>query len=171
MTNTVKNMGKLQVTTPSEREIAMTRIFDAPRSLVFDAWTKPELLKRWLGVRGGWTFAVCEVDLRVGGSYRFVWRGPTGAEMGMGGVYREIVRPERLVATERFDEPWYEGDALDTTTFVERGGGKTTATTTVRYASQEVRDAVLKTPMLTGVAESYDKMAEELASRVGQGVQ
>jgi uncharacterized protein YndB with AHSA1/START domain len=170
MTNTVKNMGKLQVTTPSEREIAMTRVFDAPRNLVFDAWTKPELLKRWLGVRGGWTFAVCEVDLRVGGSYRFVWRGPTGAEMGMGGVYREIVRPERLVATERFDEPWYEGDALDTTTFVERGG-KTTAMTTVRYASQEVRDAVLKTPMLTGVAESYDKMAEVLASRVGQGVQ
>jgi uncharacterized protein YndB with AHSA1/START domain len=170
MTDTVKNMGKLQVTTPSEREIAMTRVFDAPRNLVFDAWTKPELLKRWLGVRGGWTFAVCEVDLRVGGSYRFVWRGPTGAEMGMGGVYREIVRPERLVATEKFDEPWYEGDALDTTTFVERGG-KTTATTTVRYASQEVRDAVLKTPMLTGVAESYDKMAEVLASRVGQGVQ
>jgi uncharacterized protein YndB with AHSA1/START domain len=170
MRNTAKNMGKLQVTTPSEREIAMTRVFDAPRSLVFDAWTKPELLKRWLGVRGGWTFAVCEVDLRVGGSYRFVWRGPTGAEMGMGGVYREIVRPERLVATEKFDEPWYEGDALDTTTFVERGG-KTTATTTVRYASQEVRDAVLKTPMLTGVAESYDKMAEVLASRVGQGVQ
>ena len=169
MTDTVKNMGKLQVTTPSEREIAMTRVFDAPRNLVFDAWTKPELLKRWLGVRGGWTFAVCEVDLRVGGSYRFVWRGPTGAEMGMGGVYREIVRPERLVATEKFDEPWYEGDALDTTTFVERGG-KTTATTTVRYASQEVRDAVLKTPMLTGVAESYDKMAEVLASRVGQGV-
>ena len=68
MTNTAKNMGKLQVTTPSEREIAMTRVFDAPRSLVFDAWTKPELLKRWLGVRGGWTFAVCEVDLRVGGA-------------------------------------------------------------------------------------------------------
>ena len=169
MTNTVENFGKLQVTTPSDREIAMTRVFDAPRGLVFDAWTKPELLKRWLGVRGGWTFAVCEVDLKVGGSYRFVWRGPTGAEMGMGGVYREIVRPERLVATEKFDEPWYEGEALDTTTFVERGG-KTTATTTVRYASREVRDAVLKTPMLTGVAESYDKMAEVLASRVGQGV-
>jgi len=169
MTNTVKNIGTLEVTTPSERKIAMTRVFDAPRSLVFDAWTKPELLKRWLGVRGGWTFAVCEVDLRVGGAYRFVWRGPTGAEMGMGGVYREIVRPDRLVATEKFDEPWYEGEALDTTTFVERGG-KTTATTTVLYASREVRDAVLKTPMLTGVAESYDKMAELLASRVGQGV-
>ena len=169
MTNTVKNLGKLQVTTPSEREIAMTRVFDAPRGLVFDAWTKPELLKRWLGVRGGWTFAVCEVDLRVGGAYRFVWRGPTGTEMGMGGIYREIVRPERLVATEKFDEAWYEGDALDTTTFVERGG-KTTATTTVLYASRAVRDSVLQTPMLTGVAESYDKMAEVLASRVGQGV-
>jgi uncharacterized protein YndB with AHSA1/START domain len=169
MKDTVKNLGKLQVTTPSDREIAMTRVFDAPRSLVFDAWTKPELLKRWLGVRGGWTFAVCEVDLRVGGAYRFVWRGPTGAEMGMGGIYREIVRPERLVATEKFDEAWYEGEALDTTTFVERGG-KTTATTTVLYTSRAVRDSVLQTPMLTGVAESYDKMAEVLTSRVGQAV-
>ena len=155
--------GKLEITTPSEREIAMTRAFDAPRSLVFDAWTRPELLKRWLGVRGGWTFAVCEVDLRVGGAYRFVWRGPKGNEMGMGGVYREIVRPERLVATEKFDDPWYEGEALDTTVFVEKDG-KTTATTTVRYASQEVRDAVLRTPMATGVAESYDKLDEVLAS-------
>lgn len=169
MKDTVKNLGKLQVTTPSDREIAMTRVFDAPRGLVFDAWTRPELLKRWLGVRGGWTFAVCEVDLRVGGAYRFVWRGPTGAEMGMGGIYREVVRSERLVATEKFDEAWYEGEALDTTTFVERGG-KTTATTTVLYASRAVRDSVLQTPMLTGVAESYDKMAEVLASRVGQGV-
>jgi uncharacterized protein YndB with AHSA1/START domain len=169
MKDTVKNVGKLQISTPSDRELAMTRVFDAPRSLVFDAWTKPELLKRWLGVRGGWTFAVCEVDLKVGGSYRFVWRGPGGTEMGMGGVYREIVRPERLVATEKFDEAWYEGEALDTTTFVERGG-KTTATTTVLYASRAVRDSVLQTPMLTGVAESYDKMAEVLSSRVGQGV-
>jgi uncharacterized protein YndB with AHSA1/START domain len=137
--------------------------------MVFDAWTKPELLKRWLGVRGGWTFAVCEVDLKVGGAYRFVWRGPNGAEMGMGGVYREIVRPERLVATEKFDEAWYEGEALDTTTFVEQGG-KTTATTTVLYPSREVRDAVLKSPMERGVAESYDKLAEVLGSRVGQAV-
>jgi uncharacterized protein YndB with AHSA1/START domain len=158
-----KNPGKLQVTTPSDREIAMTRVFDAPRSLVFDAWTKPELLKRWLGVRGGWSFAVCEVDLKVGGAYRFVWRGPDGAEMGMGGVYREVVRPERLVATEKFDDPWYEGEALDTTVFVGQGG-KTTVTTTVRYASREVRDAVLKSPMERGIAESYDKLAEYLAS-------
>jgi uncharacterized protein YndB with AHSA1/START domain len=165
----MKNIGKLQITTPSEREIAMTREFDAPRSLVFDAWTKPELLKRWLGVRGGWTFAVCEVDLRVGGAYRYVWRGPSGAEMGMGGVYREIVRPERIVASEKFDDPWYEGEAVDTMTFVERGG-KTTATTTVLYASKAVRDAVLKSPMESGVAESYDKLEEMLASTLAQEV-
>jgi uncharacterized protein YndB with AHSA1/START domain len=159
--STVKNVEKLQVTTPSDREIAMTRVFDAPRSLVFDAFTKPELLKRWLGVRGGWTFAVCEVDLKVGGKYRYVWRGPKGQEMGMGGVFREIARPERVVCTEKFDDPWYEGEALDTMTFVERSG-KTTATTTVLYASKAVRDAVLKSPMDKGVAESYDKLDEVL---------
>jgi uncharacterized protein YndB with AHSA1/START domain len=163
MKDSVRNVGKLQISTPSDREIAMSREFDAPPNLVFEAWTKPELIRRWLGVRGGWTFAVCEVDLRVGGKYRFVWRGPSGSEMGMGGVYREIVRPERLVATEKFDDPWYEGEALDTTTFVERGG-KTTATTTVRYASREVRDAVLKSPMEHGMAESLDQLARLLAS-------
>jgi uncharacterized protein YndB with AHSA1/START domain len=159
-----KHVGKLQVTTPSEREIAMTRVFDAPRALVWDALTKPELLKRWL-VRGGWTFPVCEVDLKVGGAYRYVWRGPTGTEMGMGGVFREIVKPERLVATEKFDDPWYEGEALDTTVLVEKDG-KTTVTTTVRYASRDVRDAVLKTPMERGMAENYDNLEELLASTV-----
>jgi uncharacterized protein YndB with AHSA1/START domain len=157
--------GALQITTPSEREIVMSRVFDAPRSLVFDAWTKPELLERWLGVRGGWSMVVCEVDLRVGGAYRFVWRGPDGAEMGMGGFYREIVRPERLVATESFDDPWYPGEALDTTVLVE-DGGKTTATTTVLYESEEIRDAVLESGMARGVAESYDVLAEYLASVV-----
>lgn len=160
----MKNAAKLQITTPSDRELAMIRSFDAPRGLVWDAWTKPELLKQWLGVRGGWTFAVCEVDLKVGGKYRYVWRGPSGAEMGMGGVFREVAKPERIVATEKFDESWYEGDAMDTTTFVERGG-KTTVTTTVRYASKAVRDAVLKSPMESGVAESYNKLDEVLASR------
>ena len=153
----------LQVTTPSDREIAMTRTFDAPRKLVFDAFTKPELIKRWLGVRGGWTMAVCEVDLRVGGKYRYVWRGPKGQDMGLGGVFREIVKPERIVATEAFDEPWYPGEAIDTTTFVERGG-KTTVTTTVLAPSKEVRDNVLKSGMTRGVAESYDQLDEVLAS-------
>lgn len=155
--------GKLALTTPSEREIAMTRLFDAPRRLVFDAWTKPELVKRWLGVRAGWTMPICEIDLKVGGTYRYVWRGPDGREMGMGGVFREIVRPERLVVTESFDESWYAGEAVDTTVLVERGG-KTTVTTTVFYESKEARDAVLTTPMARGVAESYDKLAELLAS-------
>ena len=163
MSDAVGHPGALRVTTPSDREIAMTRVFDAPRSRLFDAWTKPELLKRWLGARGGWSMVVCEVDLRVGSAYRFVWRGPDGAETGMRGLYREIVPPKRLVATEKFDEPWYEGEAVATTVFLEYGG-KTTATTTVRYASREVCEAVLKTPMARGVAESYDKLAELLPS-------
>jgi uncharacterized protein YndB with AHSA1/START domain len=154
---------KLQITTPSDREVAMTRTFDAPRRLVFDAFTKPELIKRWLGVRAGWTMPVCEVDLRVGGTYRYVWRGPKGNDMGMGGVFREIVAPERIVATEKFDDSWYAGEAVDTTVFVEQGG-KTTVTTTVRYESKEARDGVLATPMATGVAESYDTLAAYLAS-------
>jgi uncharacterized protein YndB with AHSA1/START domain len=159
----VKNAMKLQITTPSDREIAMTRAFDAPRDMVFDAWTKPELIKRWLGVFGGWKFVVCEVDLKVGGKYRYVWRGPGGEDLAKGGVYREIVRPERLVCTEKFDEPWYPGDAVDTTVFVEKSG-KTTVTTTVLYASREARDGVLKSPMEGGVAQSYDKLAEMLAA-------
>jgi uncharacterized protein YndB with AHSA1/START domain len=159
----MKNTGKLKVTTPSDREIAMTRVFDAPRRLVYDAWTKPELLKRWLGVFGGWTLDVCEIDLKVGGAYRYLWRGPDGVEMGMRGVYREIVLAERIVCTEVFDQPWYEGEAVDTLTFVEQGG-KTTATTTVLYASKAVRDAVLKSPMEQGVAAGYDKLEELLPS-------
>ncbi len=162
MTDSVKNTGTLQVTTPSDREIAMTRVFDAPRRLVFDAWTKPELLKRWLGVREGWSMVVCEVDLKVGGRYRFVWRkGADGPEIGTGGVHREIVAPERIIRTEAFDG--HPGEALDTTVFVEQGG-KTTVTTTMRCESQEIRDAWLKSGMTRGVGESYDKLDEYFAS-------
>jgi uncharacterized protein YndB with AHSA1/START domain len=168
MMKIVKDKGRLQVTTPSGREIAMTRVFAAPRTMVWDALTKPELVKRWLGVRAGWTLPVCEIDLRVGGSYRYLWRGPDGQEMGMGGVYREIVAPERMVATEVFDQKWYDGDALDTTVLVEKGG-KTTLTTTVLYASQKVRDAVLESPMKEGVGEGYDKLEEVLASIPARG--
>jgi len=157
----MKNTGTLKVTTPTDREIAMTRVFDAPRRMVFDAHTKPELVKRWLGVHRGWSLAVCEIDLRVGGAYRYVWRGPDRAEMGMGGVYRELVAPERIVATEAFDQSWYPGEAVSTITLVEQGG-KTTLTLTVRYESQEARDAVLKCPMEQGVAAGFDKLAELL---------
>jgi uncharacterized protein YndB with AHSA1/START domain len=151
----------LKVTTPSDREIAMSRVFDAPRDLVFDAYTKPELLKRWLGVQRGWTLAVCEIDLRVGGTYRYVWRGPDRPDMGMRGVFREVVRPGRIVATEKFDESWYPGEAESTMTLVEQGG-RTTLTLTVRYESQAARDAVLKTPMAEGVGAGFDTLAELL---------
>jgi len=148
--------GKLQISTPTDREIAMTRVFHAPRQLVFDAWTKPELLKRWLGVFGRWSLAVCEVDLRVGGRYRFIWRSATdGTEMGMGGEYTEVVPGERIVNTELFDDPWYPGGAEATTVFVEQGG-KTTVTNTIRYATKEARDGVLQSPMESGITASYD---------------
>jgi uncharacterized protein YndB with AHSA1/START domain len=158
------NSDKLQVTTPSDREIAMTRVFNAPRRLVFDALTKPELVKRWLLGPPGWSMPVCEIDLRVGGKYRYVWRQDSdGTDMGMGGVYREIVKPERIVATEKFDQAWYPGDAVGTVRLVEQGG-KTTLTQTVLYDSKETRDAVLKSPMESGVSASYDRLADVLAS-------
>ena len=160
----MKNAETLQVTAPGEREIVMTRGFDAPRQLVFDAHTKPELIKRWLLGPPGWSMPVCEIDLRVGGKYRYLWRHDrNGNEMGMGGLYREIVAPERIVHTERFDEAWYPGEALNTLVLVETGG-RTTLTQTVRYESREARDAVLKSGMESGVAASYERLADLLAS-------
>lgn len=157
--------GSLTITTPSDRELAMTRVFDAPRHLVFDAFTKPELLKQWLGAFGGWSLAVCEIDLRVGGAYRYEWR-KGDVRMGASGIYREISRPDRIVSTEQFDDPWYEGEAIGTLTFVERNG-KTTMTQTMQYQSKETRDAVLRSPMESGVTASYDKLAELLAAQKG----
>jgi uncharacterized protein YndB with AHSA1/START domain len=166
--------GSLQITAPTDREIVMTRTFGAPRTLVFDAFTKPELLQRWLSGAPGWEMVVCDIDLRVGGSYRWVWRREKAAaegsecgemiEMGMGGVYREIVPPERLVSTEKFDQSWYPGEAVGTIVLVERDG-KTTLTQTMLYESRAARDAVLASPMEEGVAASYDRLEELLASQ------
>ena len=156
----MKNTGTLKVTTPTDREIVLTRVFDAPRRLVFDAFTKPELLQRWFGPHG-WSMPVCEVDLRVGGTFRFVLRGPDGKEMGMRGVYREIVPPERSVHLESFDD--YPGESQVSAVFLEKDG-KTTMTAAILYPSREVRDAVIKSGMEHGAAESYDKLAELLAS-------
>jgi uncharacterized protein YndB with AHSA1/START domain len=158
----MKNVGKLTVTASGEREIVMTRSFNAPRNLVFEAFTKPELIRRWLLGPDGWTMPVCEVDLRVGGKYRYVWRKEKdGTEMGMGGVYREVVPNERIVNTEQFDQAWYPGEAIGTLELKEEGG-MTTVTQTVRYDSRETRDAVLKSPMESGVARSYDRLEEVL---------
>jgi uncharacterized protein YndB with AHSA1/START domain len=154
----------LKLTTPSDRELAMTRVFDAPRTLVFDAHTKPELVRRWLLGPPGWSMPVCEIDLRVGGKYRYVWRHDRdGTKMGMGGVYREIVAPERIVNTERFDDSWYPGEAVGTLVLIEQDG-KTTLTYTMHYESRAARDAVIKSNMETGVAASYDRLADLLAS-------
>lgn len=153
----------LTVTTPSDTEIAMTRSFDAPRALVFDAWTKPALLQRWMGSHAGWSWAECTVDLRVGGAYRFLWRGPHGAMLGMRGTYLEVAAPDRLVATEVFDEAWYEGAGQSTLVLTERDG-VTTCVNTVRYGSKEIRDAVLRSPMESGVAAGYDTLDAVFAS-------
>jgi len=159
----MKDDKTLKITALGDREIVMLRQFDAPRRLLFDAWTKPEQVKQWLLGPPGWSMPVCEIDLKVGGTYRYVWRKNDGTEMGMRGVYREVVRPERLVWTELFDEAWYTGESLITTSLAEEGG-RTTLTTTILYVSQEARDAVLKSGMERGVAASYDKLAELLAS-------
>jgi uncharacterized protein YndB with AHSA1/START domain len=117
---------EMTVTAAGELEIVMTRVFDAPRQMVFDAWTRPELVKRWLLGPDGWSMLVCEIDLRVGGKYRYVWRRDRdGKEMASGGVFREIVAPERIVNTERFEDPWYPGESVVTNEFVERGGRTT----------------------------------------------
>jgi len=160
----MKNSGTFNITAHGDREIVVTRVFDAPRRMVFDAYTKPQLLKQWLLGPDGWSMPVCEIDLRAGGKYRYVWRNDSnGREMGMGGIYREVVAPERIVVTEVFDEAWYPGEAVDTITLVEQDG-KTTLTQTILYNSRETRDAVMKSPMQYGMAMSYDKLEEFLPS-------
>jgi uncharacterized protein YndB with AHSA1/START domain len=160
----MKNSRTFNITAHGDREIVVTRVFDAPRQLVFEAYTKPELIKKWLLGPDGWSMPICEIDLRAGGKYRYVWRNDAdGREMGMGGVYREVVPPERIVATEVFDEAWYPGEAVDTIMLVEKAG-RTTLTQTILYNSRETRDAVLKSPMQTGMAASYDRLEKFLPS-------
>jgi uncharacterized protein YndB with AHSA1/START domain len=154
---------KLQLTTPGDREIVITRVFNAPRRLVFDAWTRPELLKLWLLGPPGWSFVVCEIDLRVGGKYRFVWRQSEGVEMGMGGMYREVLPPERIVNTQLFDQDWTGGEAIGTLVLTENNG-KTTSTNTILYSSREARDAAASTPMDEGLEAGYTRLDELLAT-------
>jgi uncharacterized protein YndB with AHSA1/START domain len=159
----VQQKSTLRVTAPSDLAIVMTRSFNAPRDLVFDAWTKPEHLVRWFGRRQD-TLAVCEIDLRVGGTARFVWRFEDGSEMGITDVYREIAPPERLVFAETFDPPYREemgGETLNTLVLEERDG-KATMTATTLYKSREDRDRALATGMETGAAESFDRLDELL---------
>ena len=153
----------VKVTLPSDREIAVTRSFDAPRRLVFEAFSKPELVKRWLYGPEEWPLVQCEIDLKVGGALRYVWRHKEKGDMGMGGVFREIAPPQRIVHTELFDQDWTGGETLVTTVFEERGG-RTTVTTTVLYSSQQARDGALKTGMTDGMSQAYGRLDKLLAS-------
>jgi uncharacterized protein YndB with AHSA1/START domain len=157
-----------KVSTPSDREILVTREFDAPRRLVFDAFTKPELVRRWLLGPPGWTMPLCEIDLRVGGAYRYAWRSEKdGTQMAMGGVFQEVIPLQRLVATEKFDDAWYPGEALDTTVFTEtRGVTKTSIT--VLYESKEARDTARRSGMEYGMAAGYDRLETMLPIFTGE---
>lgn len=153
-----------QVSAHGDREIRGTREFDAPRDLVWRAYTEPELLKRWLLGPDGWVMTVCRIDLRAGGSYRYEWRKVEGGiTMGMGGDYLEVAPPARLVSTERFDESWYPGGMTATIEFEARGR-KTLLRQVFRYDSPEGRDAVLKSPMDEGMVAGYNRLDDVLAS-------
>jgi uncharacterized protein YndB with AHSA1/START domain len=158
----------LAITTPSDREIVLTRVFDAPRSMVWEALTKPEYLTRWLSGPPGWTMTRCEIEPRVGSSYRYEWRKDDGTVMGMGGVIREVVPARRLVATERFDQAWYPGEGEVSYDLTERDG-QTTVTTTLRYESREARDAVARSGATSGMELGYSRLAELLAARRAGG--
>lgn len=156
---TVRRAGATAFTTPSDREIVMTRVFGAPRTLVWEAWTRPEHVPHWLLGPKGWTMPVCEIDLRPGGAWHFGWRRSDGTEMEMSGVYREIAPPERLVHTESWGGDWPE--TLNTMILTEEDGG-TTMTCTALYPTEEARDAALRTGMRDGVSASFDRLADHL---------
>jgi uncharacterized protein YndB with AHSA1/START domain len=162
---------KAQVTLPSDREVKVARSFRAPRALVYRAYTEPALLRRWLLGPPGWTMPVCEMDVRVGGQYKWRWRSDDKAnEFGFAGTFREVEPPARLVHTEAYDPGTfgaeYPGEpAIVTVTFTE-DGGVTTVTTLVDYGSKETRDAALATGMTDGMEQSYqllDRLLEDPA--------
>jgi uncharacterized protein YndB with AHSA1/START domain len=154
-----RSSGSLTIALPSDREIVMTRVFDAPRELVFEAYTDPEAIPQWWGPRA-YTTTVEKMDVRPGGAWRFVQRGADGAEHAFNGVYRDVVPPERLVST--FEYEGLPGHVVvDTATFEERDG-KTTLTTRSLFDTVEDRDGMLQSGMETGAAESMDRLAEFL---------
>jgi uncharacterized protein YndB with AHSA1/START domain len=151
---------KLAVTLPSDREIVLTRDFNAPRRLVFEVWTKREHVMRWWAGCDDNTLAVCEIDLRVGGAWRYVVRGPDGQNYPFKGIYREILAPERLVLTQVFDvEPYSRSEALVSVVFEDQRG-RTRMTETILHATQDARDKHLQSGMETGAATSFDRLED-----------
>ncbi len=157
-------MQKLVLTTPSDREISWTRDFAAPPSRVFDALTKPELIRQWLIGPPGWTMTECRVDLRVGGQYRWAWAHPQQGALAMGGEYKQIERPSKIVSTEVYDQAWYPGEAVGTAELTDKAPG-TALKTTVLYQSKEARDAALKSNMDEGLNAGYEHLDGLLAKR------
>jgi uncharacterized protein YndB with AHSA1/START domain len=156
-----KGAAALTVTLPSDREIVMTRVFDAPSRLVFEAWTRPEHVPHWFGPRGH-TLAICDIDLRPGGSYRFVSRDADGSEHPFKGVYREIAPPGRLVYTQIYDaEGWSNRESVITVT-LEEHEGRTTMTCHSQFESVQDRDAMLEAGMERGASEGFDRLDELL---------
>ena len=146
----------VDVTLPNDTEIRVSRVFEAPRTLIYDCHTKPDLLRKWLLGPPGWTMPVCEVDLRVGGKYRHVWRSDAdGSEFAIGGVYQDIAAPERIVTLEHMEG--MEGNALCSLTLAEKSG-RTTLVQTMQFATKEARDAAIATGMTDGMAMSYDRL-------------
>ena len=160
----VGNSSSFKVATPSERTITLTRLFDAPRHLVWEAMSQPEHIRAWWGRLGvGYSVPVCEVDLRVGGRWRFVNRTPGHGDVAFSGEYREIQAPERIVFTEIF-EPFFDSPSVVTSLLTEEDG-KTRLFVTVEYPSPEVRNQVINSGMAGGAAVSYDRL-EDVARRL-----
>lgn len=153
---------EMKLAPQGDREIVVERSFDAPRDLVFEAFTKPELIKRWMLGPDGWSMPVCTIDLRPGGKGHYEWKSNVGNPgMILNSTFREIVAPERIVHTEQFDPDWTQGETTITTTFTERAG-KTTVKMTIAYPSAEVRDMVLKSGMEQGIARGYERLDDML---------
>lgn len=150
-------------TTPTDREFVTTRVFEAPRERVFEAWTRPEHLPHWLLGPEGWTMPLCKVDLRPGGAWHFGWRHPDGSAMEMSGVYQEIQPPERVVSRDSWGGDWPE--TLNTLVLTEKDG-RTTITQTIRYPSKEARDAALQTGMTGGMSAGYRRLDNYLRTMV-----
>jgi uncharacterized protein YndB with AHSA1/START domain len=154
-------MDKAQVTLPTDREVKVTRSFKAPQALVYRAYTEPELVQQWLLGPPGWSMPVCEMDVRVGGRFRWRWRSDekNGKEFGFSGTFREVQPSSRIVHTEAYDPGTVGGgypgeDAIVTVTFTE-DAGVTTVTTLIDFGSKEARDAAVGTGMTDGMEQSY----------------